>query len=128
MAHLNLGSAGSGNFRGDGLPRLPRPAHRAHLAAPAAAAIEHVLAVRFQASDDHTGGKAEAIADVAVGGVDVTELALVVLHGGVPQLAVHPGHTGDEAVRLDGAQDRPGVGVDLVDLAVAVLTDPQPAF
>ena len=35
-------------------------------------------------------------------------LALVAFPGAVPQLAVDPGHAGDEAVRLDGAHDRAG--------------------
>ena len=46
----------------------------------------------------------------------------------MPQLAVDPGHAGDEAVGLDGAQDGAGVGIDLVDLAIAVLPHPQAAL
>src|SRR2546429_4315661 len=48
--------------------------------------------------------------------------------GAVPQLAVHPGDAGDEAVGLQGAQHRPGVGIDLMDLAAVVLPHPQRAL
>ena len=56
------------------------------------------------------------------------QLALVPVPGAVPEFALHPGHAGDEAVGLDGAQQRTGVGIDLVDFPVAVLSDPQRAF
>src|SRR6202035_2406588 len=46
----------------------------------------------------------------------------------VPELAVDPGHAGDEAVGLDGAQDRSGLRIDLIDFAGAVVPDPQRAF
>src|SRR3546814_2014824 len=36
-----------------------------------------------------------------------------------------PGHAGDEAAALDGAEDGAGFGIDLVDPAVAVLPDPE---
>jgi hypothetical protein len=46
----------------------------------------------------------------------------------VPELAVHPGHAGDEAVGRDAAPHGTGVGVDLHDAAVAVLAHPQAAL
>ena len=46
----------------------------------------------------------------------------------MPELAVDPGDAGDEAVGLDGAEDRAGLGIDLMDLAVAVLPDPECPF
>ena len=54
-------------------------------------------------------------------------LSLVFI-GGVPELSIHPGDPGDEAVGLDGAKDRSGLGIDLVDLAVAILTHPERPF
>ena len=46
----------------------------------------------------------------------------------MPELAVDPGDAGDEAVGLDGAKDRACLGIDLVDLPVAILPDPERAF
>src|SRR6185369_10470528 len=46
----------------------------------------------------------------------------------MPEFTVYPRHAGDEAVRLDRAQDRARLGVDLVDLAVAMLADPERAL
>jgi hypothetical protein len=45
----------------------------------------------------------------------------------MPELAVHPGDAGDEAIRFDRAQDSAFLGVDLVDLAGVVLADPKRA-
>ena len=47
------------------------------------------------------------------------------LHGAMPELAVHPGDAGDEAIRFDRVQDSAFLGVDLVDLAGVVLADPK---
>ena len=47
------------------------------------------------------------------------------LQGAVPELAVHPRDARDEAIRFNSAQDGAGLGVDLVDLAGAVLSDPE---
>src|SRR5438552_2342554 len=46
----------------------------------------------------------------------------------MPEFPVDPRHSRDEAVRLDRAQDRARLGVDLVDLPVAVLPDPERAL
>src|SRR6185369_3304262 len=46
----------------------------------------------------------------------------------VPHLSVDPGHAGDETIGFDGALDGAGGGIDLVDLAVAMIPHPQAAF
>ncbi len=60
--------------------------------------------------------------------VDTTQLALVAFPGAVPQLAFDPGHASDEAIGFDRPQYFTAVWIDAVDLAVAVLPDPQHAF
>ena len=79
----------------------------------------------LEAAHDHAGGHLQALEDLARLRIDAAEIAALVLHGAVPELAVHPGDAGDEAIRLDRAQDGAGLGVDLVDLAGAVLADPE---
>jgi hypothetical protein len=46
----------------------------------------------------------------------------------MPELSVDPGNPGDEAVGLDRAKNRPGVGIDLMDLPVPILPDPERPF
>jgi hypothetical protein len=53
------------------------------------------------------------------------QLALVAFPCAVPQRAVDPGDARDEAVGFDGAKDRAGFRVDLMDLALAIVADPQ---
>src|SRR6266540_3096976 len=100
-------------------------AHGAHLAAGATAAVENAGAVGLEAAHDDAGGHLEALEDLARLRIDAAEIAVLALHGAVPELAVHPGDAGDEAIRFDRAQDGAGLGVDLVDLAGAVLADPE---
>ena len=105
-----------------------RTAHGADLAARAAAAIEEVGAVGLEAADAGAARHLQPLEHGAALRVDAADVALVAFPGAVPQLAVDPGHAGDEAVGLDGAQDGAGLGIDLVDLAIAVLPDPQAAL
>ena len=60
--------------------------------------------------------------------IDSPQLALVTFPGGVPELSVNPGNAGHEPVRLDGAENRAGIGVDLVNLPIPILTDPERPF
>ena len=46
----------------------------------------------------------------------------------MPQFAIHPADAGDETVGDDRAQHLAGIGVDPVDLAVAMLADPKRAL
>jgi hypothetical protein len=46
----------------------------------------------------------------------------------VPQFAAHPTDARDEAVGLDALEHLTGFGIDLVDLARAVFSDPQQPF
>src|SRR5258705_11390866 len=46
----------------------------------------------------------------------------------MPKLSIHPGDSGDEAVGFDGAKNRAGLGIDLMDLPIPMLPDPQRSF
>src|ERR1700724_4822528 len=104
------------------------PADRPHLATGAAAAEEPVAAVRLEARHGNAGRHLDLLQDLAGAGIDAPHVARLVFPGGVPELAVDPGHAGDEAVGFDGAQDRSGLRIDLIDFAGAVVPDPQRAF
>src|SRR4051812_33457298 len=104
-----------------------RAAHGADRAAAAATAIEEVGAIRFEAADAGAGGHGQPFEHGAALRVDASQLAFFGLPGAVPELAVDPGHAGHEAVRLDAPDHRARGRIDLVDLAVAVLPDPQAA-
>ena len=76
----------------------------------------------------HPGGMVEPLQNLARSRIDAPHFALVAFPGGVPELSVDPGDPGDEAVGLDGAKNRPGVGIDLMDLPVPILPDPERPF
>src|SRR5690606_17018436 len=104
------------------------PAHDPQLRAGAATAEEAVRTVGFEPRHADARRHVEALAHLARVGIDATQLARVVLPCAVPELAVDPGHAGDEAIRLDRTQHGPGVGIDLVDPAVAPGAHPEAAF
>jgi hypothetical protein len=106
----------------------PRPAHGSHRAAASAAAEEAVAAVGFESRHARAGRHRERFQNLARARIDPPHVALVTVRAAVPQLAVDPGDAGDEALRLDRAKDRPRLGIDLMDLAVAILPDPEGAF
>src|SRR5688572_334445 len=105
-----------------------RTPHGADLSARAAAAIEEVSPIGLEPAHAGAARHLEALEDRAALRVEPAQLALVAFPGAVPQLALDPGHAGDEAVGFDAADDLPGRGVDLEDLAIAVLPDPQAAL
>src|SRR6185312_16080739 len=104
------------------------PAHGTQLAAVSAAAEEPLPAIGFESRHRGSRRHVEPFQDISRPRVDAPELALVALPGAVPEFAFHPGNPGDEAVGLDGAQDRPGLGIDLMDLALPILSDPKRPF
>ena len=60
--------------------------------------------------------------------IDPAQFALFGFPGTVPEFAVHPGDARNKTVRLDGAKYRAGLRIDLMDLALAMLRDPERAF
>src|SRR5262249_6485263 len=57
--------------------------------------------------------------------IDSPHIALVTFPGAVPELAVDPGDPGDDAVGFEGAKNRSGFGIDLMDLPSSVLPHPE---
>src|SRR5207253_10606489 len=105
-----------------------RTSHGADLSAQSAAAIEQVCPVGLEPADTGAARHLQPLEHGAALRIDSADIALVVFPGAVPQLAVDPGHAGDEAVGLDGAHNGARLGIDLVDLAIAVLPHPQAAL
>ena len=89
---------------------------------------KRVAAIGLEARHADAGRHLELLQDLARSRIDPPQLALVAFPGAVPQLAVDPGDAGDEAVGFDGAQDLAGLGIDLMDLALAMLADPERPF
>src|SRR5580658_31325 len=114
----NLGAAGPS----------PRSANGSHLGAVCAAAEELIAAVGFEPRHGHAGRHLERLQDLSRSRIDAPQIALVTFPGAVPELAVDPGDPGDEALRLDGAENRPSLWIDLMDLPLPVLPDPERPF
>src|SRR5690606_29795015 len=90
--------------------------------------IEAVGAVGLESRYARARRHVDALEHFARTRVDSPEIARLVFPRAVPEFAIDPGDTGDEATGLDRAQDGAGARVDLVDLPVAVLSHPEAAF
>src|ERR1700675_3295793 len=95
-----------------------RPADGAQLSASPAAAEEPVATIGLEAGHADAGRHLEPLQNLARFGIDPPHIGVVAFPGAVPEFAIDPADAGDEAVGLDGAQDRAGLRIDLMDLAL----------
>ena len=87
-----------------------------------------IIAVRFEAGNHDTGRHLDPVQHFSGSRIDLPNIAFVAFPCRVPKFSVDPGHASDEAVAFDGAQNGARRGIDLVDLAIAVLPHPQAAL
>src|SRR5262245_49706552 len=73
--------------------------HSPHLAALPAAAEESIATIGLESRDAGSRRHLELLQHLACSRIDAPQFALVVFPGAVPQLAIDPGHAGDETVR-----------------------------
>src|SRR5882724_5823481 len=104
------------------------PAHGSHLAAAAAAAEESIAAVGLESRYGRSRRHLKSLQHLSSLRIDSPQIAVVTFPGAVPELAIDPGDPGDEAAGLDGAKDRSGLGIELMDLPLPILPDPERAF
>src|SRR6267378_2155823 len=110
--------------RGDSLG----PADGSYLPAPSSSAEELIAAIGLEPRHAYSGRHLEPLQDLSRSRIDSPQIALVTFPGAVPELAVDPGDPGDEAVGLDGAENRPCLRIDLMDLPVPILPHPERPF
>jgi hypothetical protein len=106
----------------------PGPADGSHLAAASASAEELIAAIGLKPRYAYSRRHLEPLQDLSGPRIDSPQIAVVTFPGAVPEFAVHPGDPGDKTVRLDGAENRPGLGINLMDLAVPILPHPEHPF
>src|SRR4029453_1806611 len=99
-----------------------------HLSASSSSAEESIAAIGLEPRNVYSGRQLEPLQDLSRSGIDSPQIALVPFPGGVPELSVDPRDPGDEAVGLDRAKNRPCLGIDLMDLPVPILPDPERPF
>src|SRR5580658_3029425 len=104
------------------------PAYRSYLAAAASAAEKLIAAIGLEPRHAHSRGHFESFQELSGSGIDTRQSPLITLPSAVPELPVDPGDTGDEAIGLDGAKNRPCFGIDLMNLPLPILPHPQRPF
>src|SRR5208337_3496902 len=93
----------------------PGPADGSELPAPSSAAEKPITAIGLEPRHAHSRRHLEPLQDLSRSRIDSPHIALVTFPGTVPELAIDPGVPGDDAVGLDGAKNRPRLGIDLMD-------------
>src|SRR5690606_15656423 len=89
------------------------------------AAEKMLAAVRFQPRYVHAGRHFQGFKHFSRNGIYAPQFAGVVFPGAVPEFALDPGAARHVAVGFEAAQDRAGLGVDLVNDAFLVPSDPE---
>jgi len=112
------------SFGRDGLGLSLGFAHSSHHSAGPTAAEEEIGAIGFKARYANALRHFDQLQRFARLRIDPSEIAFLLFPGTVPELPANPSHAGHEAVRIDGAEDLPALGIDRMDLAVAMLPDP----
>ena len=102
-----------------------RAADRSHLPARRTSTKEPLAAVGFEPGHVHPRWHIDFLQHLPGLGIDSSQLALASFQGAVPQLSVDPGDAGHEAVGFDCAQNLSRLRVDLMDLAITILSYPQ---
>lgn len=105
-----------------------RPSHGPNFPAVATAAKEPTIAIGFQPRHDDAFGHIDPFQYFAALRIDAAQVALVAFPGAVPKFAIDPGDASDKALGFYGTQDDTGFRVDLMNLAIAILADPERAF
>jgi hypothetical protein len=106
----------------------PGPPDCPDLPSSSISAEELVGAIGLKAGNPNPVGHIKPLKNFSGLRIDAPQITLITVPGGVPELSVDPGNAGDEAVGLDGAKNGTGFGIDLVDLSLAILTDPERPF
>src|SRR5262252_3584497 len=101
------------------------PANGPHLATPRASTEELIAAIGLEPRHSHSRRHLECLQNLSRSRIDSPQLTFVILPGTVPELSLSPGDAGHEAIGLDGAKDRPGLWIDLMDLALPILPHPE---
>ena len=125
--------ATAASITGSSGARVPRGASTGaadcpHLPAPSSSAEEQIAAIGLEPRNTHSRWHLQPLQDFSRSRFDSPQIALVAFPGAVPELAVDPGDAGDEAVGLDRAENRPCLGIDLMDLPIAILSHPERPF
>src|SRR5215831_1391599 len=99
-----------------------------HFATLPSPAEELIAAIGLEPGYVRSGRHIESLQNFSCFGIDSSHITFIAFPGAVPELSVDPGDTGDEAVGLDDAENRACFGIDLIDLPVLVLPDPERSF
>ena len=86
------------------------------------------MTVGLKSGNANTVGHVEAFKNFSGLRIDSPQITVITFRSGVPELSVNPGHSRDKAVGLDDPKNRAGLGIDLMDLAIPILTDPERSF
>src|SRR4029434_3263622 len=99
-----------------------------HLPALSPSAEEPIGAVGLEPGNTYSGRHLERLQKFSRLRIESPQITFVTFPGAVPELSVYPGYSGDEPLGLDRAKNRTCIGIDLMDLPIPILTNPERAY
>src|SRR5262245_5453604 len=106
----------------------PWSMNRSYPSACSTTAEQSAAAIGLEPRDRRAQRHLESLQDLSGLRIDPPQIAFVAFPGAVPELTIHPGNAGHEPSARDGAENRPGFRVDLMDFPLAILTHPERPF
>src|SRR5689334_23383734 len=90
-----------------------------------ASAKEPVAAIGLQPRNAHARRHLEFLQHLSGPGVHSSDVGLATFGGAVPQFPIDPRDAGDEAIGCDRPKNLARLRIDLIDLPVAIVPDPE---
>jgi hypothetical protein len=87
-----------------------------------------IVTIGFKPGNANPARHLDSLKNLPRARIDSPQITLITFPCGVPELSIDPGDPGDEAVRLDSTKNCACVGIDLMDLPIPILPDPERPF
>src|ERR1700687_1912145 len=91
-------------------------------------AEEPIVTIGLKPANADPARHLDTLKNLSSSRIDSPQITVITFPGRVPELSIDPGDSGDEAVGLDGAKNRACIGIDLMDLPIPILPDPERPF
>ena len=104
------------------------PPDRPDSSALSSTAEELIVTIGFKPGNADPPRHLNSLKNLSSSRIDSPQITFITFPRGVPELSIDPSDPGDEAVGLDSAKNRACIGIDLIDLSILILPDPERPF
>src|SRR5262245_54795559 len=106
----------------------PGSADGSHFPAAPPAAKKLIAAIGFEPRHSYSRRHLDTIQNLSRSRIDPPQITPIIIPSTVPEFSIVPGHPCYETAGFNCAENRPGFGIDLIDLPVLILRNPKRPF